>query len=109
MASMGKNPWMEGGIFVIVKTEIENIGKTEIKVFGKNWLLEDSKGRIYTPKSYNAIKENDDNIFSIEIPPGFKIVRDIGFEVPITSQNDLDLYVADSSFDSKPVLLGKII
>lgn len=104
----GERP-LGGGIFVITKIEIENIGKTEVKVFGKNWYLKDSEGRIFMPKSHNAIKEENKNRFSIEIPPGFKVIKDIGFEVPVASQNNLDLYVADSSFKSKSVLLGKII
>lgn len=104
----GERP-LGGGIFVITKIEIENLGKTEVTVYGKSWYLEDSKGRIFKPKSYNAEKVENENRFSIDIPPGFKVVKDIGFEVPVSSQNNLDLYVADKSFDSKPILLGKII
>ncbi|MEJ2261333.1 MAG: hypothetical protein P8X83_06730 [Nitrosopumilaceae archaeon] len=31
------------------KIEIENYGTTEAIVYGKNWLLKDEKGRMYTP------------------------------------------------------------
>ncbi len=104
----GERP-LGGGIFVIARIEIENIGKTEVMVFGENWHLKDTKGRIFKPKSHNAQDLENEKRFSIEIPPGFKVIKDVGFEVPIASQSNLDLYVADSSFDSKPILLGKII
>jgi hypothetical protein len=101
----GEKP-LEGGVFLITKIEIENYGTTEAIVYGKNWLLKDEKGRMYTPKTFDASKENNENIFSIRIPPGFKIVKNIGFEIPSNLELARELYVADKPFDSQPILLG---
>jgi len=103
----GEKP-LEGGIFLVTKIEIENFGKHEIIVYGKNWFLKDQEDRIYTPKTFNATPEKNDNIFSIRIPPGFKIVHDVGFEVPLNLESSRELYVADSAFESEPIFLGII-
>lgn len=101
----GEKP-LEGGVFLITKIEIENYGTAEAIVYGKNWLVKDEKGRMYTPKTFDATKENNDNIFSIRIPPGFKIVKNIGFEIPSNLELARELYVADKPFESQPILLG---
>lgn len=101
----GEKP-LEGGVFLITKIEIENYGTAEAIVYGKNWLLKDEKGRIYTPKTFDASKEDNEHIFSIRIPPGFKITKNIGFEIPSSLELDRELYVADKPFESQPVLLG---
>lgn len=103
----GEKP-LAGGIFLITKIEIENLGKHEVIVYGKNWFLKDQEDRIYTPKTFNATPEKNENIFSIRIPPGFKIVHDVGFEVPSILVAPRELYVADRSFESEPVFLGII-
>ncbi len=103
----GEKP-LEGGVFLITKIEIENYGTAEAIVYGKNWLLKDEKGRIYTPKTFDASKEDNEHIFSIRIPPGFKITKNIGFEIPSSLELDRELYVADKPFESQPVLLGII-
>lgn len=104
----GEKP-LEGGIFVITKLEIENIGKTEIEVYGTSWFVQDSEGRIFKPKTFDATAEEDEKLFSIKIPPGFKVVKDIGFEIPSQPQLPLQLYVSDKSFSSDPILLDQII
>lgn len=101
----GEKP-LEGGIFLITKVEIENFGTHEVIVYGKNWLLKDENGRVYSPKTFNAVPEQNENIFSIRIPPGFKIIKSIGFEVPINVESLRELYVADKPLDSNPILLG---
>jgi len=101
----GEKP-LEGGVFLITKIEIENYGTSEAIVYGKNWLLKDEKGRTYTPKTFDASKEDMEHIFSIRIPPGFKITKNIGFEIPSSLELDRELYVADKPFESQPVLLG---
>ena len=50
-----------------------------------------------------------EHIFSIRIPPGFKITKNIGFEIPSSLELDRELYVADKPFESQPVLLGIVI
>jgi len=97
---------LEGGIFLITKIEIENFGKQEVIVYGKNWLLKDENERVYSPKTFNAIPENNENIFSIRIPPGFKIIKNIGFEIPSKVESTRELYVADKPLESNPILLG---
>jgi hypothetical protein len=104
----GEKP-LEGGIFVISKIQIENIGKTEVMVFGNSWFVQDSEGRIFKPKTFDATAEEDEKLFSIQIPPGFKIVKDIGFEIPAQLKLPLQLYVADKSSTGDPILLGRII
>lgn len=101
----GEKP-LEGGIFLITKVEIENFGKQEVIVYGENWFLKDKDDRIYTPKTFNATPEKNKNIFSIRIPPGFKIVQDIGFEIPSRLESERELYVANKSFESEPIFLG---
>ena len=103
----GEKP-LEGGVFLITKIEIENFGTTEAIVYGKNWQLKDEKGRTYTPRTFDASKENNDNIFSIRIPPGFKIIKNIGFEIPSSLDLSRELYVADKPFESQPILLGVV-
>lgn len=103
----GEKP-LEGGVFLITKIGIENYGTTEAIVYGKNWQLKDENGRMYTPKTFDATKENAENIFSIRIPPGFKIVKNIGFEIPSSLELTRELYVADKPFESQPILLGII-
>lgn len=104
----GEKP-LEGGVFVISKIEIENIGKTEVMVFGTSWFVQDSEGRIFKPKTFDAAAEENEMLFSIQIPPGFKIVKDVGFEIPSQLKLPLQLYVADKPSTSDPVLLGRII
>lgn len=104
----GEKP-LEGGIFVISKLEIENIGKTELIVYGTSWFVQDSEGRIFKPKTFDATPTNDERYFSIQIPPGFKIVKDIGFEIPSEPSLPLELYVAKNSFEADAILLGQII
>jgi hypothetical protein len=101
----GEKP-LEGGVFLITKIEIENYGTTEAVVYGKNWLLKDEKGRTYTPKTFDASKEDTEHVFSIRIPPGFKIVKNIGFEIPSSLELARELFVADKPFESQPILLG---
>jgi hypothetical protein len=103
----GEKP-LEGGIFVISKIEIENIGKTEVMVFGTSWFVQDSEGRIFKPKTFDATLEKDEKIFSIQIPPGFKIIKDVGFEIPAQFKVPLQLYVADKSSKADPILMGPI-
>lgn len=103
----GEKP-LGGGIFLITKIEIENLGKHEVIVYGENWFLKDQDDRIYTPKTFNAIPEKNENIFSIRIPPGFKIIQDIGFEIPASLDSSRELYVADRAFESEPVFLGLV-
>ena len=104
----GEKP-LKGGIFVISKIEIENIGKTELMVYGTSWFVQDSEGRIFKPKTFDATPEEAEKLFSIKIPPGFKIVNDIGFEIPAEPLLPLQLYVSDKSFEADPILLGQII
>jgi hypothetical protein len=104
----GEKP-LEGGIFVISKIEIENIGKTEVKVYGTSWFVQDSEGRVFKPKTFDATPEKDEKFFSVQIPPGFKIVKDVGFEIPAQLKLPLQLYVADKSTSAEPILLGRII
>ena len=104
----GEKP-LEGGIFIITKLEIENTGKSEVTVYGASWFVKDSDGRIFKPKTFDATPEEDERYFSIQIPPGFKIMRDVGFEVPATPELGLQLYVADKPLAAEPILLGKII
>ncbi len=101
----GEKP-LEGGVFLIAKIEIENIGKKEVIVFGKNWFLKDKDDRIYTPKTFSSTPESGENIFSVRIPPGFKITQNIGFEIPSKSESPNELYVANKAFDSEPIFLG---
>ena len=101
----GEKP-LEGGVFLITKIEIENYGTTEAVVYGKNWILKDEKGRTYTPKTFDASKEDIEHVFSIRIPPGFKIVKNIGFEIPSSLELARELFVADKPFESQPILLG---
>jgi hypothetical protein len=101
----GEKP-LEGGVFLITKIEIENHGTTEAIVYGKNWLLKDEKGRTYTPKTFDASKEDVEHVFSIRIPPGFKIKTNVGFEIPSSLDLNRKLFVADKPFESKPILLG---
>ena len=103
----GEKP-LEGGVFLITKIEIENFGTTEAIVYGKNWQLKDEEGRTYTPKTFDASLENGENVFSIRIPPGFKIVKNIGFEIPSSVDSTRELYVADKPFESQPILLGVV-
>jgi hypothetical protein len=104
----GEKP-LEGGTFVITKIEIENIGKTEAVVYGTTWNVQDDLGRIFKPKSFDAQPEDEAKRFSIQIPPGFKVTQDIGFEVPSRSNASLYLFVADSSSTAEPILLGQIL
>jgi hypothetical protein len=104
----GEKP-LKGGIFVISKLEIENIGTTEVTVYGTSWFVQDSEGRIFKPKTFDASTEDGEKLFSIQIPPGFKVVNDIGFEIPALPQLPLQLYVSDKSFEADPILLGQII
>jgi len=101
----GEKP-LEGGVFLITKIEIENLAKYEVTVYGENWFLKDQDDRVYTPKTFNATPEKNENIFSIRIPPGFKIVKGIGFEIPSNLESTRELYVADRAFESEPVFLG---
>jgi len=103
----GEKP-LDGGIFLITKVEIENFGKREVIVYGENWFLKDQDDRIYAPKTFNASPEQNKNIFSIRIPPGFKIVQDIGFEIPLRLDSVRELYVANKSFESEPIFLGLV-
>lgn len=103
----GEKP-LEGGIFLVAKIEIENLGKKEIVVFGKNWFLKDKEGRVYTPKTFNATPEKNENVFSIRIPPGFKITQNIGFEIPSKLNSPRELYVANGPFDSEPIFFSII-
>lgn len=98
---------LEGGIFLIAKIEIENLTKEEVIVYGKNWFVKDTEDRIYKPNSFNANKDPE-NIFSIRIPPGFTVVKNIGFEIPSELESGINLYVADSGFSSSPILLGQL-
>ena len=98
---------LEGGIFLIAKIEIENLTKEEIIVYGKNWFIKDTEDRIYKPHSFNA-KKDSENLFSIRIPPGFTVVKNIGFEIPSELDSGINLYVADSGFNSSPILLGRL-
>jgi hypothetical protein len=104
----GESP-LEGGTYVVAKLEIENIGKTELIVYGTSWFVHDSEGRIFKPKTFDATPEEDGKYFSIQIPPGFKIRKDIGFEIPSEPSFPLQLYVAKNSFEAEPILLGQII
>ncbi len=101
----GEKP-LEGGIFLVTKVEIENLGNYEVIVYGKNWLLKDQENRVYTPKTFNAVPEKNENIFSIRIPPGFKIIQNVGFEVPSKVESVRELYVADRAFESEPIFLS---
>lgn len=101
----GEKP-LEGGIFLITKVTIENFGKQEVIVYGKNWLLKDENERVYSPKTFNAKPENNENIFSIRIPPGFKIIKSIGFEIPSNVESTRELFVPDKPRESSPILLG---
>jgi hypothetical protein len=103
----GEKP-LEGGVFLITKVEIENLGKHEIIVYGENWFLKDQDDRIYSPKTFNATPEKNKNIFSIRIPPGFKIVQDIGFEIPLELKTARGLYVANKAYESEPIFLGLV-
>jgi hypothetical protein len=85
----GEKP-LEGGVFLITKIEIENFGKQEVIVYG------------------NATPEKNENIFSIRIPPGFKITQNIGFEIPSKLESKKELYVADRAFESEPIFLGTV-
>jgi len=98
---------LEGGIFLIAKIEIENLTKEEIIIYGKNWFIKDTEDRIYKPHSFNA-KKDPENLFSIRIPPGFTVVKNIGFEIPTELDSGINLYVADSGFNSSPIMLGKL-
>lgn len=103
----GEKP-LEGGIFLIVKVEIENFGKQEVTVYGKNWILTDENGRTYSPKTFNASPEINDNIFSIRIPPGFKVTKNVGFEIPSGIESERKMYVPDKPNESNPILLSVI-
>jgi hypothetical protein len=104
----GEKP-LEGGLFVITELEIENIGKEEMIIYGNSWFVKDSEERVYKPKSHNVNKDNE-NIFSITIPPGFKVTKKIGFEIPKESDKSIDLFVADSpSKEAKSILFTRII
>lgn len=103
----GEKP-LEGGIFLIIKVEIENLDKTEVSIRGKNWFLQDSKGRTYLPKTHNANPLDNEDLFSIRVPPGFKVVRDVGFEIPSYIDENFELYVPNKPLDSEPVVLGKV-
>jgi hypothetical protein len=101
----GEKP-LEGGIFLLTKVEIENMGKNEVVIYGQNWQIRDKHDRVYTPKTFDAQPENNEKIFSIRIPPGFKITKTVGFEIPLGLEHPRDLYVADRGFESKPIFLG---
>ena len=101
----GEKP-LEGGVFLITKIKIENFGKQEVIVYGENWFLKDQDDRVYTPKTFSATPEKNENIFSIRIPPGFKITQNIGFEIPYKLESQKELYVADRAFESEPIFLG---
>lgn len=103
----GEKP-LSGGVFLVAKVEIENFAKEEVIVYGKNWKLKDENDRIYAPRTFDATPENGENIFSLRIPPGFKIVTNIGFEIPSNIESSRELFVADKAFESKPVLLGVV-
>ena len=103
----GEKP-LSGGIFLVTKVEIENFAKEEVIVYGKNWKLKDENDRIYSPRTFDAAPEKNENIFSLRIPPGFKIVTNIGFEIPSSIESSRELFVADKAFDSKPILLGVV-
>ncbi|MDX1440973.1 MAG: DUF4352 domain-containing protein [Nitrosopumilaceae archaeon] len=103
----GEKP-LEGGIFLITKLQIENFGKQEIVVYGKNWSLRDENNRIYTPKTFDVTNEDNENIFSIRIPPGFKIETNIGFEIPVNLDSNRELYVSDKGGVSQPIFLATI-
>ena len=103
----GEKP-LEGGVFLVVKIEIENLGKKEVTVFGKNWFLKDIVDRVYTPKTFSSIPENGENIFSVRIPPGFKITQNVGFEIPSKLESTKELYVPNKAFESEPIFLGVV-
>lgn len=104
----GEKP-LEGGVFAISEIEIENLGKNEMIIYGNSWFVKDSQERIYKPKSYNASSEDNENIFSIRIPPGFTVTKKIGFEIPNDS-NSVELFVADGpTKEAKPILFTRII
>lgn len=103
----GEKP-LEGGIYLIGKIKIENLGKQELIVFGKNWQLKDKNQRTYNVKTFDANLESSDKIFSIRIPPGFTVTKNIGFEIPTELKSSREFYVPNSGFESQPVLLGKI-
>ena len=104
----GEKP-LEGGVFIIAEVEIENLQKEEAVIYGKNWFVKDSEGRIFKTKTHNATSEDSEKKFSIVIPPSFKVTKKIGFEIPSDSQLSMELFVADKPDDSQPILLSKIV
>jgi len=104
----GEKP-LEGGIFIIVELEIENLQKEEALIYGTNWFVKDSEGRIFKAKTHNAAPEDSEKKFSIVIPPSFKVTKKIGFEIPSNPQSSMELFVADKPGDAQPILFGKII
>ena len=104
----GEKP-LEGGIFAISEIEIENLGKNEIIIYGNSWFVKDSQERIYKPKSYDTNSEDNENIFSIRIPPGFTVTKKIGFEIPNDS-NSVQLFVSNGpTKEAEPILFTRII
>lgn len=103
----GEKP-LEGGIYLISKIKIENLGKKELIVFGKNWLLKDKDERTYNVKTFDANPETSEKIFSIRIPPGFTVTKNIGFEIPYELKSSREFYVPNGGFESQPILLGKV-
>jgi len=99
---------LKNGVFLVVKIEIENFGKKEVIIYGENWFLKDNQDRIFLPKTFDANPEETERLFSIRIPPGFKVTKHVGFEIPSSLESPIDLYVADKPFDSSPILLGKV-
>ena len=103
----GEKP-LEGGIYLINKIKIENLGTQELIVYGKDWKLIDKNERTYKVKTFDANPESAEKIFSIRIPPGFTVTNNIGFEIPSELQSSREFYVPNSGFESQPVLLGEI-
>ena len=86
----------DGAVFLIVKMEMENVGKTTQWMSERYdaWSMTDSLGRSYYPGTTNI---SFDSMFRLSVAPGLKATGSIGYEVP----DDPDL-----SF-SMPIL-GKI-
>ena len=103
----GEKP-LEGGIYLLHKIKIENLGKQELIVYGKNWQLKDNNQRTYKVKTFDANPEQNEKIFSIRIPPGFTVTKNIGFEIPFELKTPREFYVPNSGFESQPILLGKV-
>ena len=85
------------------------MGKNEIIIYGNSWFVKDSQERIYKPKSYDTNSEDNENIFSIRIPPGFTVTKKIGFEIPNDS-NSVQLFVSNGpTKEAEPILFTRII